>query len=186
VAWPDARTVIPTGLRTAGVLVAVAICAWIGYETVRAGNDIPAPGVAEATHLSGGSASDKRIDGKSWSLDYDSATMSADGTTAEIEGIHQGVINRNGKPYMHVQARHITANLAINDFRVVGPVTFTEIGGDGRTLVTDGAHYIGASHTLELANRVTVRAGPLAVVVDHATIDFSSGDTTLGRIVGTM
>ncbi len=174
------------GIRTVAALVVVIGLAWVGYETVRAGNDIPPPAPAALTQLSGGRASDKRVDGKSWVLDYDSATMSADGSTAEIENIRHGVIMRNGKPYMHVRAQHISANLAMNDFTVTGPVTFNEIGGEGRTLVTNGGHYLGYSHTLELPNRVTIRSGALHLIVDHATVDFSTGSTTLGRIIGTM
>jgi hypothetical protein len=175
-----------TTIRTVAALIAVAGLSWIGYETVRAGSDVPPPAPQALTQLSGGRASDKRVDGKSWSLDYDSATMSADGSTAEIENIRDGVINRNGKPYMHVRAKHISANLALNDFVVTGPVTFVEIGGLGRTLVTNGAHYLGYAHTLELPNRTTIRSGPVNLVVDHATIDFETGATVLGRIVGTM
>jgi hypothetical protein len=175
-----------TALRTLAALVAVAVLAWVAYETVHAGSDVPAPATQGLTQLSGGRASDKRVDGKSWSLDYDSATMSADGSTADIEHIRDGVIMRNGKPYMHVRAQHITANLALNDFVVTGPVTFDEVGGLGRTLVTNGAHYLGFSHTLELPNRTTIRSGPVRLVVDHATVNFATGETTLGRIVGTM
>ncbi len=174
------------GLRTIAALVVVAGLAWVGYETVSAGNDVPPPSAQALTQLSAGRASDKRIDGKSWTLDYDSATMSADGSQAEIENIRDGTINRNGKPYMHVRAKHVSANLQLNEFTVVGPVTFEEIGGQGRTLVTNGAHYVGFSHTLELPNRTTIRSGPLLLTVDHATVDFSTGTTTLGRIVGTM
>jgi hypothetical protein len=174
------------GLRTIAALVVVAGLAWVGYETVRAGEDIPPPHAQALTQLSSGHASDKRIDGKSWSLDYDSATMSADGSQAEIDNIRDGTINRNGKPYMHVRAKHVSANLQLNEFTVVGPVTFDEVGGQGRTLVTSGAHYIGFSHTLELPNRTTIRSGPVHLIVDHATVDFSTGTTTLGRIVGTM
>jgi hypothetical protein len=173
-------------IRTMAVLIAVAALAWVGYQTMRAGDDIPPPVHAGLTQLTGGRASDKRVDGKSWSLDYDSATMSADGTTAEIENVRDGTIMRNGKPYMHVRAKHISANLALNDFVVTGPVTFAEIGGMQRRLTTTGAHYLGYSHVLELPNRTTIRAGPLEVVVDRATVDFSTGATKLGRIVGTM
>ncbi len=175
-----------TGLRTVAALVVLGGLGWIGYQTVRAGSDIPPPQPAQLTHLNGGSASDKRVDGKSWSLDYDSATMSADGTTAEIENIRDGVITRNGKPYMHVRAKHVSANMALNSFVVTGPVTFREIGGQHRTLETVGALYTGYSHVLELDHRTTIQSGPLHLTVAHATIDFSTGKTVLGRIVGTM
>ena len=173
-------------IRTVAALLAVAVLGWVGYETMRAGNDIPPSTPQALTQLSGGRASDKRVDGKSWSLDYDSATMSADGTAAVIENIRRGIIMRNGKPYMHVRAQHVSANLALNDFTVTGPVTFDEIGGQRRRLVTNGADYIGYSHTLELKNRTTIRSGPVHLIVDHASINFATGATTIGRIIGTM
>jgi hypothetical protein len=174
------------GLRTVAALIALAVLGWIGYQTVHAGGDVPPPPSANLTRLTGGRASDKRIDGKSWSLDYDAATMSQDGTTAEIDDVKDGIIMRNGKPYMHVRARHVSANTLSNSFTVTGPVSFAEIGGHGRTLVTKDAIYTGQTHTLVLPNRVTLREGSLHLIVDKATIDFSSGTSSFGRIVGTM
>jgi hypothetical protein len=174
------------GLRTIAALVALAVLGWIGYQTVHAGSDIPPPQGANLTRLAGGRASDKRIDGKSWSLDYDTATLSQDGTTAEIDNVKDGIIQRDGKPYMHVRAKHVSANVLANNFTVTGPVSFSEIGGHGRTLVTRDATYTGQTHTLILPNRVTLREGSLHVIVEKATIDFSTGTSTFGRIVGTM
>ncbi len=173
-------------LRVLGALLAVILLSWITYETVHAGSDIPPPPPEAVTHLSGGTASDKRLDGKAWSLDYASATMSPDGSTADIEHIRDGLILRNGKPFMHMKAEHVTANTAINDFTAVGPVSFTEIGGQHRSLRTNGAHYVGFSQTLILSNRTLVRANGVSIVVDHATVDFANGNTTFGRIVGTL
>ena len=69
-------------LRVAGALVAVLLLAWIAWQTIHAGSDIPSQTTTAQTQLAGGSANDKRIDGKSWSLDYDNATLSPDGSLA--------------------------------------------------------------------------------------------------------
>jgi lipopolysaccharide export system protein LptC len=173
-------------LRVAAALIVVAIVAWVGYQTMHAGADIPGPVTNQQTRLSTGSANGKRVDGKSWSLDYDTATLSADGSIAEIDRVHDGIIMRNGKPYMRMTARHVTANLGANDFVVTGPVSFTEVGGQHRRLDTDGAHYNGTDHTLHLDHPTTIRQGPMTIRVTTAVVNFQTGETQLGRIVGTM
>jgi lipopolysaccharide export system protein LptC len=173
-------------LRVAGALVAAAILAWVVYQTVHAGADIPGPAANQQTRLSVGSAYGKRIDGKSWALDYQTATLSADGGVAEIDHVHDGVIFRNGKPYMHMTAQHVTANLSANDFLVTGPVSFTEVGGQHRRLDTEGAQYSGNDHTLRLDNPTTIHDGPVTFRVTTAVVNFQTGQTQLGRIVGTM
>jgi hypothetical protein len=173
-------------LRIAGALIAIALLAWIGWQTIHAGADIPSQRTQAQTKLSGGSANDKRIDGKSWSLDYDNATLSPDGSLAEIDNVHDGVILRDGKPYMRMTAKHVSANLSANDFVVTGPVSFNEIGGQRRQLNTDEAHYEGNAHTLYLDHPTMIRASGMSFRVVKAEVDFTTGDTKLGRITGSL
>lgn len=173
-------------LRVAAALIVAAILGWVVWQTVHAGADIPSQRSQQETQLSSGSANDKRLDGKSWSLDYDNATLSPDGSLAEIEHVHDGVILRDGKPYMRMTAKHVSANLGMNDFVVTGPVEFTEIGGQRRQLKTDQAHYSGNDHTLHLDHPVTIRASGMTFHVTSATVNFTNGDTTLGRIKGSL
>lgn len=177
---PLARLRVPLAL-----IVALGL-GWIVYQTIHAGEEIPPPPAQTQTRLTGGSANDKRIDGKSWSLDYDTATLSPDGSLATIERVHDGVILRDGKPYMHMTAHHVTANLALNEFVVTGAVRFTEVGGQHRRLDTDGARYTGADHTLHLDHPTTIRDGPITFHVASAVVNFATGETKLGRIKGTM
>jgi hypothetical protein len=170
----------------AATLIAVATLSWIGYETVRAGSDIPPQDGVKQTRLSVGSANGKRLDGKSWSLDYGAASLSPDGGIANIDDVHDGIIMREGKPYMRMTAKHITANLSANDFVVTGPVRFVEVAGLHRRLDTVGAHYTGADHTLHLDQPTTITQGAATLHVVSAVINFQTGDTKLGRIVGTM
>jgi hypothetical protein len=65
-------------------------------------------------------------------------------------------------------------------------VTFDEVGGQHRRLVTTGAHYAGADHTLHLDRPTTIQDGPVTFRVASAVINFATGETTLGRIVGSM
>jgi lipopolysaccharide export system protein LptC len=173
-------------LRIVGALVAAIGLGWVAWQTVHAGSDIPAQNATSQTQLSGGSANDKRIDGKSWSLDYDTATLSPDGSLAEISNVHDGVILRDGKPYMRMTAKHVSANLSYNDFVVSGPVSFVEIGGQRRQLDTDEAHYSGNDHILRLDHATTIRANGMTFHVAKAEVNFTTGDTKLGRITGTL
>jgi lipopolysaccharide export system protein LptC len=167
-------------------LLVVAGLGWVAWQTVHAGSEIPSRNGSSQTKLSGGSANDKRIDGKSWSLDYDTATLSPDGSLAEISNVHDGVILRDGKPYMRMTAKHVSANLSFNDFVVTGPVSFVEIGGQRRQLDTDEAHYSGNDHILHLDHPTTIRAGDMTFHVANAVVNFTTGDTKLGRITGTL
>jgi lipopolysaccharide export system protein LptC len=173
-------------LRVVAVLAIAGILAWVVWQTIHAGTDIPSQRTQQQTQLSGGSANDKRIDGKSWSLDYDNATLSPDGSLAEIERVHNGVILRDGKPYMRMTAKHVSANLSANDFVVTGPVSFSEIGGQRRELFTDEAHYTGNDHMLHLDHPVTIHAGGMTFHVATALVNFTTGATTLGRITGSL
>ena len=175
-----------TRLRGAAIVIVVAGFAWIAWQTAHAGADIPSARTQQQTQLTGGTANDKRLDGKSWSLDYDTATLSPDGSLAEVDNVHDGVILRDGKPYMRMMAKHVTANLADNDFVVSGPVSFTEIGGQRRELFTDQAHYSGSDHTLHLDHATTIHAGGMSFQVRTAVVNFTTGDTKLGRMTGSL
>jgi len=173
-------------LRVIGALAAAVLLGWITWQTIHAGENIPAQRTQSQTQLSGGSANDKRIDGKSWSLDYDTATLSPDGSLAQIYHVHNGVILRDGKPYMHMTAQHVSANLNVNDFEVTGPVSFTEIGGQRRELFTDQAHYSGNDHILHLDHPTVIHSGDMTFHVASAIVNFTTGDTKFGRITGSL
>ena len=112
--------------------------------------------------------------------------MSPDGSVAEIDNVHDGVILRDGRPYMRMMAKHVSANLTANDFVVTGPVSFTEIGGQHRELFTDQAHYAGNTHVLYLDHPTTIHAASMSFRVAKAVVNFTTGETKLGRITGTL
>ena len=168
-------------------LAVLALLAWIGYEVARAGADIVVQRVAAPDTMKGGHVQGKRIDGRSWSLDYDTVTMSPDMSTASIAHVRDGRIHRAGKPDVLMQADGVTVNTATNDVNVTGPVTFTEEEGPGRTRTfkTVGARYSGATRELVLDHTATITEGGTTVVVSKATVNFRTGEMSLGRIEGT-
>ena len=168
-------------------VVVLAFLAWVGYEIGRAGSDIAVQTAAGPNTFLHGSVHGKRIDGRSWSLDYDTVTMSPDGSFVRIPHVRDGRLHRDGKPDVLMQADDVTANTATNDIQIGGDVTFTEQEGPGRTrtFVTKGAHYSGFSHELTLDHTATISEGTATVVVASASVNFRTGSVTLGPLTGT-
>jgi hypothetical protein len=173
--------------RIAAIVAGFALLTWVGYEIGMAGSEVPIRQVAGPDTLRHGKAEGKRIDGRAWSLDYDRATFSPDGTLATIEHVRDGRIHRIGKPDVLMSADNVTVNRLTNDLTVLGPVTFTEKqpSGQTRAFATTGAHYIGATRLLTLDHVVTITQDNAKIIVDNATVDFRTGEVKLGRVEGT-
>ena len=175
------------GWRTPVALASLAFLAWVGFEIGRAGSDIVVQRVQQPSTLLNGRVTGKRVDGRAWSLDYDTVTMSADGSQATIGKVREGRLHRKGKSDVLMQGDDVTVNTATNDLFVRGKVKFREDLGGGRirTFETTGARYVGATRTLQLDNRATITDAGATVIVATMTIDFRTGDAKLGRIEGT-
>lgn len=172
--------------RVPAAVLFLALLAWAGFEIGRAGSDIQVQRVAKTSQLTRGSVIGKRIDGRSWSLDYDSVSMSPDGQNATIAHVRDGRIRRPGKPDVLMKADNVTVNTLTNDLSIAGPVTFTEQRGKGtRTFQTIGAHYNGGTHLLDLGHTATITEGTAKIVVANATVNFQTGEVRLGPIEGT-
>lgn len=175
------------GWRTPAMLVVLAFLAWVGFEIGRAGGDVAVQRVQQNSTLSSGKVTGKRVDGRAWSLDYDTVTMSPDGSFAHIAHVHDGRIHRKGKPDVLMKAEDVNVNTLTNDFTVNGPVRFREPVGAGRvrTFTTTGARYVGATRVLTLDHPATITDAGATIVVANLEIDFRTGDAKLGRIEGT-
>ena len=173
--------------RTPAALAILAFLAWVGFEIGRAGSDIVVQRVQQPSKLVDCRVNGKRVDGRAWSLDCDTVTLSADGTLATIGKVRDGRLHRKGKPDLLIQGDDITVNTATNDLYVRGPVRFKEDlgGGRTRTFTTTGARYVGATRVLELDHPSTITDAGATILVSNMTIDFRTGETKLGRIEGT-
>lgn len=169
------------------VLAVLAFVGWLGYEIARAGGDVIVPRIQGQDKLTRGSIHGKRIDGRAWSLDFDTVTMTPDATQATIAHVRDGRIKRPGKPDVTMTADDVSVNRITNDFVVRGPVSFVEpeAGGRVRRFTTVGARYAGGTHILELQHPATITEGTTKIVVDRATVDFRTGNITFGAIEGT-
>ena len=173
--------------RAPAVVAVLAFLAWIGYEIGRAGNDITVPRTPRNDVLTGGAIHGKRIDQRAWSLDFDTASVSPDGSQATIAHVRDGRIHRPGKPDVTMTADGVTVNRITNDFTVSGPVTFVEPepGGRVRRFTTVGAHYSGSTRVLHLDHTATITEGTTKVVVSNAKVNFRTGDVSVGSLQGT-
>ena len=111
--------------------------------------------------------------------------MSPDGSYAEVDGIHNGVLYRDGKPYLSISAQRVNANTISDDFTATGRVHIAQLGGsETRTFDTDLITWSNAMKTLTLAHPSLIKTGKGTLTVDSATINFSTGAVHLGRIRG--
>jgi hypothetical protein len=166
--------------------IVIALLGWIGVGIYRAGGDVPPPPQTPQTQLTAGHAEGRRVDGKpSWSLDYDRLVASPDTTIATLENVRHGQLYRHGKPFMTMVAKHVTVNTISNDFIVIGPLELVEDDGKHtRRLTSNGANYSGVLQTLTLAHQAKIVTDGARVTVASATVNFRSGDMSLGRLIG--
>ena len=172
--------------RILGSIAVLAFLAWVGFEIGRAGSDVQFARTAGPDTLTKGRMQGKRLDQRAWSLDYDSLTMSPDGTLVTIAHVRDGRIHRVGKPDVQMRADGVTVNTFSNDLTVAGPVTFVEGEGAGRkrTFKSVGAVYNGTSHVLTLNHPATITDSGATVTVASMTVNFKTGDASFGRIEG--
>jgi lipopolysaccharide export system protein LptC len=173
--------------RPFAVIAVLAFLAWVGYEIGRAGGDVTLPRMATNDTLSGGTIHGRRLDQRAWSLDFDTATVSPDGSQATIAHVRDGRIHRPGKPDVKMTADGVTVNRISNDFTVTGAVTITEpvAGGRTRRFTTTGAHYIGSTRELLLDHAATITEGTTKVTFANAKVDFRTGNVKVGPMLGT-
>ncbi len=171
--------------RVAASVAILALLAWVGFEIGRAGSDVQIARLATSSELTGGQVVGKRLDGRSWSLDYDTVTMSPDNSIATIAHVRDGRLHRPGKPDVRIRADGVQANTFTNDLVVSGEVHVVDPeGGRTRTFTTRGARYLGGARELTFEHPVTITQGNMKVVVSSATVNFRTGDITLGALQG--
>jgi hypothetical protein len=177
--------IVPQRLKILIAVVAVGLGGWLTYAVIHAGDDIPPPPPQAQTQLEAGRAEGRRLKFKAWTLDYDAISTSPDGTVATLDGVHDGRFFKNGTPTMKMTAKHVVVNLTSNDFFASGTIDISDIGGTHhRHFLSDAATYAGTGEILTLPQFATIKSDGATLRVANATVNFRTGDVTLGRIVG--
>jgi hypothetical protein len=171
-------------------LVFAALAAGLGALALgiyRAGDhELPAPNTNADIVFHGGSASGRRITTKSWSANYDRIVSNADQTMLVVDGLHDGVIDKKGKPYLHVRAQHVTVNTISHDLVITGPLHVETVGRNPpRSFDTDSANWNDGTQLLTLPKRVIVHTkNDPPLVFGSATFNIKTGEIVVNDLAG--
>lgn len=176
--------------RPFAIMAALAVVALLAGGVILAGREIPPqPGTVPVILQHGGVFGHRLTSrgAKTWSFDYDRVQTSPDGTVADIDGVHGGLLYKDGKPYLKISAKHISANTISNDYTAKGEIHIEALGsGVKRSFDTDLAVWQNFSKTLTLAHPSIVRTGDAALTFKTVTVDFNTGTVHVGPIAGSV
>ena len=170
-------------------IVAALVLVVVGVGIDRAGeHELPPPGDRSQIVFSGGSASGRRITMKSWSANYKRIVSNADQSMLEVDGVSNAVIDQKGRPFLRVDARHVSINMTSHDMQITGPLHAETIGRvPARSFDTQAANWNDGQQLLTLPTRVVVRtqgSGPL--VFSSGTLNVKTGDFVVNDVAGTF
>jgi len=174
------RRTIVLGLLFIGV-------AYFTWGIVTAGSDNTAPPHQVPIAINGGSAAGHRFTTPSWTILYDHVEASTDAGYVNARGIRDAVIYRHGKPYIHLTADHIEANLVSKDFTATGHLHAQQTNnGITRTFATGTASWTEASQKLLMPNLIRLHMQKITLFVHGLTFDVRTGNIHVGAITGQM
>lgn len=176
--------------RRIALAAGAVVLIWVIVGVVLAGRESlpPAPGT-QALTLHGGRVTGNRMSTKSWMFEYQKAEMSADGMLASVDGVRQGVLYKNGKPYLSVTAEHVSVNTQTFDFTAIGDVHVTQMqdnGGAPRSFDSDFIQWVNATKMLMLPHPSIVRSGGQTLKVTSIKVNFNTGEIRFGGMQGVV
>jgi hypothetical protein len=158
-------------------VAAVAFLAFVVVQVYLAGREeVPPPQTAAPVVLSSGLARGERITTHSWSIDYDRITTSADQTFVSADGVRDGIIYKNGKPYLRVRAAHVNVNMVTHDFNAAGPVHVESVSRKNfHAFDTTSAVWTEAAQRLDLSQPIVVTSPGTTLHVQKLSLDVRTG-----------
>ncbi|GAC1501374.1 MAG: hypothetical protein NVS1B14_05740 [Vulcanimicrobiaceae bacterium] len=173
--------------KTFSWVAAFAGFALLTEGVILVGRDVPpAPG-AQPVVLGPGGVTAHRMSTKSWTLAYDHAQTSPDGSVAQIDGIHDGVLFRAGKPFIRISARHVSVNTLSDDFTASGNVHVEQLKASmTRSFDTQLIVWTNATKTLTISHPSTIKTGGSSMTVDKVIINLKTGTVHLGNVGGSL
>jgi hypothetical protein len=135
-----------------------------------------------------GTALGQRLNGRSWTADYDRIETSTDQTTLDLYGVKHGVIYKDGKPYLRVRAERMTVNTVTRDFNATGKLHVETVGRKPtRTFDTESANWSDSVQILTLPDRAKFGTGAaLPLLVGSAEFNVKTGDLELHQVAGAV
>jgi hypothetical protein len=145
----------------------------------------PLPPDQTGISLKGGHVRGNRIKTRSWSFDYQSAQLSADGSTGTIQGVKDGIVFRKGKPYLRITAQNISIDTTSLNFTAVGKVTVGMIDDPlKRSFDTDLVVWNNSTKQLQMQHESYLHAGDQVLAFKTISIDFNTDQVHLGGVNG--
>jgi hypothetical protein len=174
--------------KLAAYIAGGALALWIVIEIILAGiGTPPLPPDQSGITLNGGNVAGHRISTKSWTFDYKSAQLSADGSIGTVEGVHDGVVYKKGKPYLRISAQRISIDTTSLNFTAIGKVTVQMIGDpQRRSFDTDLVQWTNATKLLDMQHPSYLHSGDQTLKFSSVTIDFDKNDVRFGSLGGSM
>lgn len=176
-------------MKAAAWIVGLALAIFIGIGIYGAGRDErPPPPANSQIVFNNGRANGQKLRFKSWSADYDKIVSNADQTVLQLENVHNGVVYKNGKPYLRIRAARMTVNTVSRDFATAGPMLVETVGTTpARTFETNSATWSDAAQKLTLAQRIVIHSGAAdPLTIGSLTFDVKSGNLEIRNVDGPM
>lgn len=167
-------------------LAGAALAIYLIVGVILAGmNTPPLPVDQSGITLKGGKVRGNRVTTRSWSFDYTSAQLSADGTTGTVQGVKDGIVFKKGKPYLHVTATNISIDTNTLNFTAIGKVTVGLIGDPlKRSFDTDLVIWNNGTKQLQMDHESYLHSGKEVLAFKSVDIDFSTDRIRFGSVNG--
>lgn len=172
--------------RAIASICGAILLVWLITGLILAGREpAPPPPANQSLTSRCGGVTGFRMSTKSWSFQCKKAVISPDGTFASIDGVRDGILYKNGKAYLGVDAQHVSVNTQTFDFTAIGDVRITQLsGGTQRSFDTDFIQWINATKMLTLPHPSIIRGGGQTLRVASITMNFNTGEIRLGKLSG--
>ncbi|MGH7736866.1 MAG: hypothetical protein ACREMP_03185 [Candidatus Tyrphobacter sp.] len=176
--------------RIAGIAAGCALCVYLVVGIVLAGRDrVPIPQANAPIVLQGGNVrgGTHTISTRSWTLSYDRGRFSPDGVVGSLDGVHDGIIYRKGKPYIRLDAKHVELNAQTLDFTAVGRVHIAMLDDPyRRSFDTDLVTWTNDAKLLQMEHTSYLHVGGQTLRIATITVDFSKNEVHLGALSGAV
>jgi hypothetical protein len=164
-------------VKRLAIAAGIALFAFLVIGVWLAGRDtVNPPQATGPVVLSDGLARGERVNAHSWTLDYDKITTSADQTFVNVDGVRNGVIYRNGKPYLKLRAAHVNVNMMTHDFVATGPIHVESASHHNfHAFDTTQISWNEAAQTLDMEQPIVVTSPGATMHIQGLSLDVRTG-----------
>jgi len=161
---------------------------WVVIGIILAGNGTPPlPTSNTEISLKGGHVQGNKISTRSWSFDYTSAHLSADGSTGTVSGVRNGIVLKKGKPYAKVAAEQISLDTNSLNFTALGKVHVELIKDpQHRSFDTDLVVWTNQTKMLEMDHPSYLHEGDQTVKLNKVSVNFDTNQVHVGSLAGAV